>query len=274
MMKRSTLMLLLVACLSWDVHAQTTDTIVPNLADSVVADTVAVDTVATDTIAADNTNQISTPTGRPGAKKWEAPQKEKIYFFSGFAVSADFVGLVMKIASSTFSQLEIAARINLWERVFPIMEIGIAQGDRTGNSKENIFHTSAPYFRGGFDINVNKKRTSNRLMFGLRVGYSSFEYDYTGPSIKDPVWGETVILDMKDVSASALWLEGVIGFETKIWSFIRLGWNVRYKFRMSQKCYEYGQPWYIPGYGPNGANCWGGTVNLIFDFGRTMKKGK
>lgn len=43
---------------------------------------------------------------------------------------------------------------------------------------------------------------------------------------------------------------------------------------MTQKTYEYGQPWYIPGYGPNGSNCWGGTVNLTFDFGRTMKKGK
>lgn len=214
------------------------------------------------------------PTGRAGAMKWEEPEQEKVYFLSGFAVSADFVGLVMKVAGSTFSQIEIAGRLNIRERLFPIVELGLAESTRIGNSKDNIFHTSAPYFRVGFDINANKKRTSNRLMVGFRFGYSSFKYDFTGPSIQDPVWGVVVPVDKSDISASGMWGEGVIGFETKIWSFIRLGWNARYKFRFSQKHYEYGEPWYIPGYGPNGTNCWGGTVNLIFDFGRTMKKGK
>ena len=216
----------------------------------------------------------SKPTGRPGAKKWEGPAEEKIYFISGFSVSADMVGLVMKAAGSTFSQLEIAGRLNIREKIFPIFELGLAEGNRVGNSKDNVFHTSAPYFRVGFDVNANKKRKSNRLMVGFRFGYSSFDYDFSGPSIKDPVWGETIPVDMKDIPASAMWGEACLGFEAKIWSFLRLGWNARYKFRFSQKHYEFGQPWYIPGFGPNGANCWGGTVNVIFDFGRTMKKGK
>ncbi len=259
MMKRSTLLLIFAVAISAMAYAQMPEAMPQGI---------------TDTIAIDSTKQIAIPTGRPGAKKWEGPEEEKIPVFAGFAVSADVVGLVMKAAGSTFSQLEIAGRINLWERIFPIFEIGLAESDRTGNSKDNIFHTSAPYFRGGIDVNANKKRTSNRLMLGLRIGYSSFNYDYTGPSITDPVWKEEIPLDMKDIPASALWLESVIGFETKVWSFLRLGWNLRYKFRLSQDCYEYGQPWYIPGYGPNGANCWGGTVNVIFDFGKTMKKGK
>ena len=222
----------------------------------------------------DTTTTASQPTGRPGAKKWDGPEKEKIYFISGFSASIDVVGFVMKAAGSTFSQMEIAGRLNIKERVFPIFEIGLAEGNREGNSKDNKFHTSAPYFRAGFDINVNKKRTSNRFMVGFRFGYSSFGYDFVGPSLKDPVWGEEIPLDMKNIPASAMWGEGVLGFETKIWSFVRIGWNARYKFRFSQKHYEFGQPWYVPGYGPNGTNCWGGTVNLIFDFGRTMKKGK
>ena len=258
MKKRSTLLLvLLLMALSSVAQVQVTDST------ENIADTISV-----------STEQPIPQSGRPGARKWEGPAVEKTPFLAGFAVSADLVGLVMKVAGSTFSQLEIAGRLNLKERVFPVFEIGLAQGDRTGNSKDNIFHTSAPYFRVGVDVNANKKRTSNRLMVGFRIGYSSFKYDYTGPSMKDPVWGETIPLNMRDIDASAVWIEPAIGFETKIWSFIRLGWNVRYKFRMSQKSYEYGQPWYIPGYGPNGANCWGGTVNLIFDFGRTMKKGK
>lgn len=93
----------------------------------------------TDTAAVD-TNK---PTGRPGAKKWEGPAEEKIYFISGFCVSADMVGLVMKAAGSTFSQLEIAGRLNIREKIFPIFELGLAEGNRVGNSKDNVFHTSA-----------------------------------------------------------------------------------------------------------------------------------
>lgn len=231
----------------------------------VMSDGAPVDTTAIDTVK---------PTGRPGAQLWKEPEKEKIYFLAGFGVSADVVGLVMKLGSSNFSQIEIAGRLNIREKVFPIFELGLAESTRVGNSKDNVFHTSAPYFRVGFDVNANKKRKSNRLMVGFRFGYSSFAYDFTGPSIKDPVWGETIPVDMKGVDASAMWGEACLGFEAKIWSFIRLGWNARYKFRFSQSHYEFGEPWYIPGYGPNGSNCWGGTVNLIFDFGRTMKKGK
>lgn len=260
MKQRITLLLtILLAALSAMAQVQVADSIQESITDTI-------------TIAPDH--QVTPQGGRPGAKQWQAQEEKKTYFLAGFAVSADFVGLVMKAAGSTFSQLEVAGRLNLKERVFPIFEIGLAEGNRTGNSKDNIFHTSAPYFRVGVDVNANKKRTSNRLMVGIRIGYSSFKYDYSGPPIEDPVWGGTIPLDMHGINASAVWGEAAIGFETKIWSFVRLGWNARYKFRMSQKHYEYGQPWYIPGYGPNGANCWGGTVNLIFDFGRTMKKGK
>lgn len=226
----------------------------------------------TDSIVAEK-DTAATPQPRRGIK-WEGPKEEKIPFLAGFAVSTDLVGWVMMASGSTFSQVEIAGRLNLKERVFPLVELGIGTGDREGNSKDNVFHTSAPYFRVGFDVNANKKRTSNRLMVGFRLGFCSFDYDYTGPSLKDPVWGENIPMEMHDMNVKAVWGELSLGFETKIWSFIRLGWNARYKFRFSQKTYEFGEPWYIPGYGPNGTNCWGGTVNLIFDFGKTMKHGR
>ncbi len=209
--------------------------------------------------------------------KWVEPEKdkkEKQYFLSGFAFGGDVVGLVMKAAGSTWSQFEIMGRLSLKEKVFPIFEFGVGTSTRSGNTTNNSFHTSAPYFRGGFDINCNKRRRSNRFMLGFRVGYSSFSYDYSNPDQEDPVWKVPVPVDMKDLSGSAVWGEAVLGFEAKIWSFIRIGWNGRYKFLFTKKHYEYGQPWYIPGYGINGSNCWGGTANVIFEFGRSMKKGR
>lgn len=206
--------------------------------------------------------------------KWVEPAKEKNYFLSGFAFGGDVVGLVMKAAGSTWSQFEVMGRLSLKEKVFPIFEFGVGTSTRTGYTTDNSFHTSAPYFRGGFDINCNKKRRSNRFMVGFRVGYSSFSYDYYNPDQEDPVWKVPAPVDMKDLSGSAVWGEAVLGFEAKIWSFIRIGWNGRYKFLFTKDHYEYGQPWYIPGYGITGNNCWGGTANIIFEFGRSMKKGR
>lgn len=206
--------------------------------------------------------------------KWVEPAKEKNYFLSGFAFGGDVVGLVMKAAGSTWSQFEVMGRLSLKEKVFPIFEFGVGTSTRTGYTTDNSFHTSAPYFRGGFDINCNKKRRSNRFMVGFRVGYSSFSYDYSNPDQEDPVWKVPAPVDMKDLSGSAVWGEAVLGFEAKIWSFIRIGWNGRYKFLFTKDHYEYGQPWYIPGYGITGNNCWGGTANIIFEFGRSMKKGR
>lgn len=212
--------------------------------------------------------------GRIIPTKWVEPEKEKKYFLTGFAFGGDLVGPVMKAAGSTWSQLEIMGRISLREKVFPIFEFGVGTSTRVGNTTSNRFHTSAPYFRGGLDINCNKKRRSNRFMVGFRIGYSSFSYDYSNPDQADPVWKEPVPLDIKDLSGSAAWGEAVLGFEAKIWSFIRIGWNGRYKFLFTKKHYEYGEPWYIPGYGINGSNCWGGVANIIFEFGRSMKKGR
>ena len=57
-------------------------------------------------------------------------------------------------------------------------------------------------------------------------------------------------------------------------SIIRMGWSIRYKSRLSLSYPDGGEPYYIPGFGKNDGNAWGGTVNIIFDVGKTAKKVK
>ena len=112
-------------------------------------------------------------------------------------------------------------------------------------------------------------------MGGIRYGFTSFKYDFQNPDFQDPVWGSSQNgLDLSGQQGRAQWLEFTVGCETKIWSFIRLGWNLRFKARLHQKKSEFGEPYYIPGFGKNGSSTFGGTVNLIFDVGRTSKKNK
>ena len=199
----------------------------------------------------------------------------KAPLFCGAAVFGDLSGPVMLAVGSKFSQLEVGARLNFRDHYFPLCELGIGESTREGQEQNNRFHTRAPYFRVGMDYNFNRKHNGNRLMGGIRYGFTSFKYDFQNPDFQDPIWGGSQKgLDLRGQQGRAQWLEFTVGCETKIWSFIRLGWNLRFKARLHQKKSEFGEPYYIPGFGKNGSSTFGGTVNLIFDVGRTSKKNK
>lgn len=193
--------------------------------------------------------------------------------FCGVAVFADLAGPVMKAMSSKFNQMEVGARLNFRDHYFPLCELGIGESDREGLGNSNQFHTRAPYFRVGMDYNFNKKHNGNRFMGGLRYGFSAFRYDFSDAAFADPVWGIAgESLNLEGLRARTQWLEFSVGCETKLWSIVRLGWNLRYKARLHQSVSHYGEPYYTPGFGKNGSSAFGGSVNLIFDIGRTTKK--
>lgn len=204
-----------------------------------------------------------------------AAQKEKkSAFISGAAVSVDMCGLMMKLMNSRFANMEASARLNFKEKYFPVFELGIGDCTREGEENNNVFSTTAPYFRVGMDYNFNKKHNGNRFFGGIRYAFSTFNYDFENPDFMDEAWGVHTPLVLDNVKGKAQWAEIVIGVETKLWSIIRLGYNVRYKMRIKQSGNEWGDPWYIPGFGRNGGSGWGGTVNLTFDVGKTARKNK
>ncbi|MCR4922209.1 MAG: DUF6048 family protein [Bacteroidaceae bacterium] len=193
-------------------------------------------------------------------------------FFGGIAVSADLVGFSMKAFSSKFANMEVAGRLNLMEKFFPIVELGVGDCHKSGSENDNKFEVTSPYFRVGMDYNFNKKLNGNRLFGGLRYGYSKYQYDFSAPDFADDVYGTSEPLSLTDLDGRNQWLELVVGVETKLWSVLRLGWNVRYKFRLKQRTSQYGEPWFVPGFGKNGGNTFGGTVNLTIDIGKTARK--
>ncbi|MBO7120113.1 MAG: hypothetical protein J6W03_07335 [Bacteroidaceae bacterium] len=201
-------------------------------------------------------------------------KKEKAPLLSGVAVSADLVGFAMKAVGAKFANMEVAARIGFRDKYFPIAELGIGDCHREGGETGNTFSTTSPYMRFGMDYNFNRKHNGNRLFGMVRYGFSSFKYDIGNDSFSDPVYGTTGPLKLNGEKATGQWLEFGVGVETKLWSFIRLGWSMRYKFRLALKTPDEGKPYFIPGFGKNDSNGWGGTVNVIFDVGQSIIKKK
>lgn len=188
--------------------------------------------------------------------------------FSGIAVSADVVGFAMKAVGAKFANMEVGARINLLDKYFPVAELGIGDCQRDGAETGNTFSAIAPYMRFGIDYNFNKKHNGNRLFGIFRYGFSSFKYDIGNGSFTDPVYGTTIALQVNGEKATGQWIELGVGLETKLWSIIRLGWSMRYKKRVGMNCPDGGEPYFVPGFGKNNDNGWGGTVTLVFDVGK------
>lgn len=191
--------------------------------------------------------------------------QKKLPLLAGISVSADVCGAFMA-ACTTWGQYEAAARFNLRGKYFPIVEIGIGTSNKRNETTNILYKVHSPYYRVGLDYNfIRDPHKPYRLFGGVRYGFSSFTYDVDGPDITDANYGGTTPLHFTGVRGTNHWGELVFGLETKVWSFVRLGWSFRYRIRLYNKESALGSPWYVPGYGRNEGHVLGGTFNVVFD---------
>ena len=198
--------------------------------------------------------------------------------YNGLIVSADIYGLGASVFGSDFLSSEIAVEANLKNRFFPVVEIGFGTTDAWSERGTN-YKSSAPYFRIGMNYNtMYKKGNPNYLYVGVRYGFTSFSYDVistpaidpifggsmVNPSLTDNIWGGSVAFDHRGLKASMGWLELVVGIRTKVYKDFYMGWSLRYKRSMNTSLSDFGDPWYVPGYGEYGSNRFGLTYSLIY----------
>lgn len=193
-------------------------------------------------------------------------QKDSIPVFRGFAVSFDLVGAGLLLLSDA-GQYEGALRINLHDEWFPIVELGYGKADHMEEATQIAYKTSAPYFRVGIDRNLLKdKHGKNRLYGGIRYAFTSYKVDIFRPEFSDPTWLWPVSYEIMGAPCKHHWLEVVLGLDAKIFGPLHLGWSVRYKRRISHSEEgDFGNTWYVPGYGKYGDTRLGGTFNVIID---------
>ena len=124
-----------------------------------------------------------------GARKKAIAPKDSVAFFRGLAVSVDAAGPIQLMVSD-YGQYEAALRVNLKDRYFPIVELGVGKANGTDESTQLTYKTTAPYGRIGCDFNLLKnKHDIYRLYGGVRYALTYYKYDLSSPDIEDPVWG-------------------------------------------------------------------------------------
>lgn len=190
---------------------------------------------------------------------------DSIPFFRGFQIKADMVGLIQKMVSD-YGQYEVGLRVNLKDKYFPVLELGIGSANHTNIITETSYNTSAPYGKIGADFNILKnKHDIYRMYVGARYAYTSFKFDIDHTDIPDPVWGGFTPFSHHDISASYHWIEALASVSAKIWGPLHLGWSARYKLRVRYNDGELGNVWYVPGYGIKGTSRLSGTFDVILE---------
>lgn len=200
-----------------------------------------------------------------GKRKKTVAEPDTTALFQGLAVSVDLLGPVQR-AVSDYGQYEAALRINLKDKYFPVVELGLGSADGRDDATTLHYKTTAPYGRIGCDFNLMKnKHDIYRLYGGVRYAYTSYKFDLDGAPVTDPVWGGSTPYEAYGEKCTCQWAEAIFGVDAKIWGPIRLGWSLRYKRRIAHSEGNVGNSWYVPGFGQQGSSRFGGAFNIAFE---------
>lgn len=201
-----------------------------------------------------------------GAQKFLKYEQDTIPLFRGFAVSTDLVGLA-QLQLSDHGHIEGALRLNLHDQYFPTVEVGVGRANHKNDEVTGLsYKTTAPYFRLGGDVNImNNKHTGNRVLVGLRYGFTKYKVDVSRQPFPDPVWQWETDFSVSGESCSMHWAEVLFGLDAKVVGPLHLGWTARYRIRMSHNEGSLGNTWYVPGFGNNDSSSLAATFNVIID---------
>jgi Domain of unknown function (DUF6048) len=193
-------------------------------------------------------------------KKVDSKAKNKIkadtLVWKGVTVEVDMASIIannVKLLKSETQWYEGAMSGNIGNKYFPVVELGYAS---TSKNIANVgsYDCNGYYQRIGLDINLKKKSkeksTNNIIAFGIRLGHSSFDYDYSNMSLTDNYWGGNTQLGFSQRTSSQYWYEVVFGIRVELFTNLYMGWSVRDKIRLSMDVANGINPWSIPGYGP------------------------
>lgn len=197
---------------------------------------------------------------------------------NGLYIGADLYGVGEYAMGGDFLSSEASVELDLKNRYFPIVEIGYGTTD-TWNDRGIHYKGSAPYFRIGMNYNFfYKKQNKYYLYGGFRYAVSSFSYDVANatvndpiwgtpvenPNINDPIWGDYYPYNYKGQKGSMHWVELLAGVRVHIYKNFHMGWTLRYKSRIQQSVSQYGDPWYVPGFGEFDKSKFGITYTIMY----------
>ena len=167
------------------------------------------------------------------------------------SVSVDIWDPVMRLCGQHYGLVEFSAELNMHNRYIPVVEVGLGTTDYRPDDQNFTYRVPVtPYFRIGANYNfLYNSNPDYMVTAGLRFGYSHFNYEVNHVTLDSGYWGETADFNLPKQTCSFTYLQVLFGLRVRVFGPISMGWFFRYKARLHESKAEYGEPWYIPGFG-------------------------
>lgn len=170
----------------------------------------------------------------------------------GLLITADVAAPIMNLLGTQYGNYEVAVELDILNRFFPVVEVGVGQCNYTPELSNYTFRsTFAPYARIGVNYNFFfKNESASFLGMGVRYGLTGYEYAWDNITLNDAYWGTDVTLSTPTQKAFAHWGEVVLTLRVQIHKNFYMGWSGRYRLLIECDTSPYGEPYFIPGFGP------------------------
>ena len=193
--------------------------------------------------------------------------------YHGWSVHLDIASPLMNLIHGKVYGAEAQFDVNIYNRVFPILEFGYA--DVTGTlPSDATYQTSAPYVRVGLNYGLlrpfnrkGKHRSLNCYPFvGVRYAMAFMNYQINNVLITDDYWGAERKESYEKPFVYSGWLELVGGVRINLVKGFTMGWSVRFKTLVHTTAENKAYVWYVPGYGKSDGNAFTFNYTLGYTF--------
>lgn len=159
---------------------------------------------------------------------------------------------IMRAFGAKYGGADASVALSLHNRYIPTFEFGLGTAHKTPAAGNYTYRSPlAPYFKLGLDYNFMYNSNPKYMFYaGLRYGFSAFKYNLTDITVDNGYWGGSEHAGIPSTSATAGWVEVLLGLKVQIAGPVSAGWAVRYHGILHCTNPATGQPWYVPGYGP------------------------
>ena len=188
--------------------------------------------------------------------------KMKYPLLMDMTIGVDVWDPLMRVFGQKYGLVGFRADVNLHNRYFPLLEIGLGEASSAPNDKDYHYVSAlSPYFKIGADYNfIFNNNPAYKFFAGVRYGFTPFKWGLRSATPAPGYWGETPSFAIESHSATAGYFEFCLGLRVQLWRNISAGWTFKYHILAHESKSVSGAPWYIPGYGSRGQALTGAFV--------------
>lgn len=163
----------------------------------------------------------------------------------------------MRLIGADYGLIGASLDLSIRNRFVASFEAGAGNADHQG---DNYRYKSplAPFFKIGANYNfMFRKSPDYQLMLGFRYGFSPFKFEVADAVDKSTYWGGQESFAVPSQSVTAGYLDALLAIRVKLVGNLSMGWSVRYHKLLHGGKTDYGEAYYIPGFGSRGSTVTG-----------------